>query len=417
MVKDRKSWFFYGYIIVVAAFFIQLLLWGTNNTFGVFFEPMLAEFGWTRAITAGAMSFGNFLFGFFCIASARLCDRFGPRIVIGACGFILGLGYLLMSQIGALWQLYLFRGVVIAAGMSAYIAVLSIVTRWFVRRRGVMTGVVFSGLGLGNMVFPPLASWLISIYDWRTSYAIIGIVTLVLSVAAAQFLRRDPAQMELLPYGEHELKPESSVSEVRWFSLQEAIHTRQFWLICGMYFAFLFCLLAIMVHIVIHAIGLGISAANAANILAIIGVFSIVGINIMGVAGDRFSNKLAFVMSFILMAIAFLWLPLAVETWMFYLFAVIFGFAYGGMQVLFSPIIAELFGLNSHGIILAAAAFAGTIGASIAPVFAGYIFDISGSYQWAFLVCTVLSVTGVILTVLLKPIGGKGGENDQKRGT
>ena len=414
MDRTAKTGFYYGYIVVLVAFLILAVIWGTYYSFGVFFGSLLSEFGWTRAMTAGATSLTNLLFGIFCIVTARLCDRFGPQVVIGVCGFVLGLGYLLMSQVSTIWQLYLFYGVIIAIGMSAYIAVLSIVARWFVRRGGMMTGIVFSGMGLGMVVIPPLASHLISIYDWRPSYIVVGIIALVLMVLAAQFLRRDPRQIGQLPYGE--VEQEGSVSEVRGFSFRESIQTRQFWLVCGMYFIFLFCLVTVIVHIVIHATGLGISAASAANILAIIGGLSIAGMNIMGITGDRLGNKLAFVISFMLMVIAFLWLLPARETWMLYLFASIFGFAYGGIQVLFSPMMAELFGLRSHGVILATSAFGGTIGGAVGPVLAGHIFDISGSYRLAFLICVIIATMGFILTLLLKPAAMKEGENDTGRG-
>jgi len=414
--ETGRPGFYYGYIVVLVAFFILAMIWGTYNSFGVFFESLLAEFGWTRAMTAGAMSLGNLLFGLFCIGTARLCDRFGPRIVIGACGFVLGSGYLLMSRVSTVWQLYLFYGVIIVLGMSAYIAILSIVARWFVKRRGMMTGIVFSGMGLGTMVFPPLASRLISIYDWRLSFIVIAVIALVIIVLGAQFLKRDPRQIGQLPYGEGKVKPESSVSEARGFYLQEAIHTRQFWLVCGMYFIFLFCLLVIIVHIVIHATGLGISATSAANILVIVGALSIVGMNVMGVAGDKFGNKLAFVTSFMLMTVAFLWLLPAREMWMLYLFAGIFGLAYGGMQVLFSPMVAELFGLGSHGVILATAAFAGTIGGAVGPILAGYIFDVTGSYNLAFLISAIVAAVGFVLTLLLRPISSEGVESGTGRG-
>jgi len=416
LTGSKKPSFFYGYVIISACFLMMVVWWGTYHSFGVFFESLLVEFGWTRAMTAGAISLNNIFFGLFGIVIAKLCDMVSPRIIIGACGFALGLGYLLISQVSTIWQLYLYYGVLIAIGMGAYIAILPIVTRWFVRRRGLMTGVVFSGMGLGTVIFPPLASRLISIYDWRLSFIVMGIIALVMIVLAAQFLKRDPRQVGQLPYGESEVKLEGSVSEARVFSYHEALHTRQFWQVCGMYFIFLFCLLIVTVHIVIHATGIGISAANAANILAIVGAFSIVGMNIMGMAGDKFGNKLAFVTSFVLMAIAFLWLLLAGETWMFYLFAVVFGFAYGGMQVLFSPMVAELFGLSSHGVILATASFTGAVGAAVGSALAGHIFDITNSYSLAFLICVIIAIVGFVLTLLLRPTVVEEGENDTKRG-
>ncbi len=412
MTENRQPKFFYGYIVVIAVFFIMMAMWGTFSIFGVFLESFLTEFGWTRAMTSGAASLAALSFGLLCIVTARLNDKFGPRIVIGTCGLFLGLGYILTSQISAIWQLYLFYGLIIAIGMSAYISALSIVAKWFVRRRGMMTGIVFSGMGLGTMIMPLIANWLISNYSWRTSYSIIGIAVLVFTVLAAQFLRRDPGEMGLSPYGGNEVKGDSVNLDAAGLSLREAIHTRQFWLLCALYFSFLLCDVAILVHIVIHATGLGVSAANAAGILAIIGGISIIGMNLMGGAADRIGSRLAFIVSFTLMAMALFWLLAAKEVWMFYLFAGIFGFAFGGMQVLFSPMVSELFGMSSHGVILATAAFAGSVGATIGPVLAGYIFDVTGSYQIAFIICGAVCVAAVIIAVLIRPVYRQAGTNN-----
>ncbi len=403
-MKTREPTFFYGYVVVIAAFLIMMVMYGTMYTFGVFFEPLLVEFDWTRAITSGAFSMYFILFGLLGILAGRLNDRFGPRMVVVACGFFLGSGYLLMSQISTIWQLYLFYGVIIATGASGgFVPLASTVARWFVKRRGLMTGIVISGTGLGTVVMPPIAARLISSYGWRASYVIVGIMALVLVILAAQFLRRDPSQVGQLPYGEGKPKQENLNLEAKGFSLRRAIHTRQFWMLCGMFSSFNFLLQAIMVHIVIHATGLGISVASAANILAIIGGLSIAGRIIMGSAGDRIGNKAALIICFSLMSIALLWLQLAKEVWMLYLFAAIFGFAYGGKSTLLSPMVAELFGLSSLGVILGVIEFTLAIGGAIGPALAGHIFDITGSYQLAFLVCVAASIVGLILALLFRP--------------
>ena len=415
MTEKRKPKFFYGYVVVVAAFFIMLVADGIFYSFGVFFEPVLLEFDWTRAAVSGAYSLCMILFGLLGIGVGRLNDRFGPRPILTGCGLFLGLGYLLMSQISTIWQLYLFYGVIVATGVSAFLVpLLSTVARWFVKRRGLMTGIVIAGTGAGTMIMAPLASQLIAIYGWRTSYIIVGIIALVLITIAAQFLRRDPGQMGQLPYGESEVKQESLNSEARGFSLQEAIHTRQLWLLCALSFCYYFCVATMMVHIVIHATGLGIPALSAANILAIIGGASIGGRVVMGSAADRIGSKLALIICFILISIALAWLIAANKVWMLYLFAAIFGFGYGGVAALQSPVAAELFGLRSHGVILGITFFSLCIGGVIGPVLAGRIFDITGSYQLAFLVCIAIGVTGLVSTLLLRPISSEGGRNDSK---
>ncbi|MDH5696223.1 MAG: MFS transporter [Dehalococcoidia bacterium] len=398
-----KPRFFYGWIVVIAAGCVILTMYGTLLTFGIFFEPVLTEFGWTRAMTAGAFSVGVIIRGSLNFVTGRLTDKYGPRIVVTTCGLLLGAGYLLMSQISSIWQLYLFYGILVGLGMGgAWIPQLSTVARWFEKRRGLATGIAASGEGIGILILAPVATWLISAYGWRSSYIAVGTIALVLIVAAAQFLRRDPHQMGLLPYGE-EAKKQSSNLQATGFSLRQAIHTRELWLLCSVYFCFLFCLNTILAHIVIHATGLGISATSAAYILAIIGGTSIIGRLGLGVLADRAGGKSAIIIGLIILTIALLWLQLASVVWMLYLFAAIFGLAFGGLLVSFPLITAERFGLTSHGTILGIITLNAIIGGSIGPVLVGRIFDTTGSYQLGFLICAAAGAIGFILALLSRP--------------
>ncbi|MFC2004639.1 MFS transporter [Chloroflexota bacterium] len=411
-VVIRKPRFFYGYVVVALAFFASLILGGTLYTFSVFFKPLSSEFGWTRAVTSGAFSLFMILHGFLYIITGKLSDRFGIRIVLSVSSLFIGLGYLLMSQISTIWHLYLFYGVIIAVGMSGgFVPLTSAVTKWFAnnKKRGLMVGITVAGVGVGTMIVPPVANWLISNYGWRTSYAVIGVTVLVIITSAAQFLKRAPAQTQQLPHGQDEVQEKSSNLEVRGLSLQEALRTKQFWLICAAYFGFGLFLQAIMVHIVLHAIGLGISASMAANIFVAIGGLGVVGRVTMGGASDRIGIRSVLIVCFTLMTAALAWLLVAKEIWMIYLFAVVFGFAYGGLVAAQSPLVADLFGMSSHGVIFGALVFIITAGSAVGPVMAGGIFDITGSYYPAFLVCGAFSITGAIITLFLRPIR-QGGE-------
>ncbi len=418
MTEDKQPGFFYGYVIVLAGFLIIAIMWGTLYSFGVFFEPVLTKFGWPRATTSAAYSLAMLLSGLLSIGTGRLNDRFGPRLIMTVCGLSLGLGYLLMSQISALWQLYLLYGALIGIGMSgAWVPILSTIARWFVKRRGMMTGITVSGLSVGIMIMPPIVSQLIAAYGWRTAYAIVGIIILLLVVSVSQLLKRDPSQIGQLAYGDEKVVAESSNLEVRGFSLREAIHTRQLWILYIMFFSFLFCVGTIAVHIVIHATGLGMSATSAASILTIYGGGSIFGRIIIGSASDKVGNRLASITSFMLMSVALLWLSVAKEAWILFPAAVIFGFGYGGFTALMSPMPAELFGLRSHGVILGFIMFGAEIGEAIGPVLAGRIFDITSSYQLAFLISAAVAIIGSIMTLLLRPIRREGGSNEPKRST
>ena len=122
---------------------------GDLNSFGVFFEPFIKEFGWTRTVTSGASALNTIIFGILCIFSAGLSERLGPRWVMTLCGIILGFGYFLMAQLTRTWELYLYFGVFVAIGMSPYIPLLSLVPQWFTTNRGRMNAIVLSGMGLG----------------------------------------------------------------------------------------------------------------------------------------------------------------------------------------------------------------------------------------------------------------------------
>lgn len=403
---ENNSGFFYGYLIVVIAFMIMFVFWGAFYAFGVFFKPILKEFGWTRAMTAGAFSICSIVQGLLGIAMGGLTDKFGPRVVMTLCGLLLGLGYLLMSQLSAIWQLYLFYGAIVGAGMGgSFTPLMSTVARWFIGRRSTMTGIVVAGTGIGALIGPPVVSRLISGYGWRVSYLILGSSVLAVAVLCAQFIRRDPAQMGQVAYGENEKGKKILKQDTKGLSLREAVSTTQFWIVFGMILSLGFCVFAIMVHIVPHAAELGISAISAANILATIGGASVVGKVLLGRAADRIGSRQIFMIGFILMSAALFMVLPAKGGWILYLFAAVFGFAFGGCISSESPLVAELFGLSSHGLILGVIAFSFLIGGAVGPLLLGYIFDVTGSYQWGFLVCAVISFVGLILTSVLKRRG------------
>jgi MFS family permease len=395
--------FFYGYLIVGACAAIQAVGVGTYVTFGVFFKPLLAEFDWSRTTLSGAHSSTFLIAGIVGILVGRLSDRFGPRILMTVAGIFCGFSLLFMSRINTPWQLYLFYSGLFGIGLSAVdVIALSTTARWFVRRRGVMTGIVKMGTGSGQLIMPLAASMLITGFGWRTSYIIIGGTAMVLLISVAQLLRRDPAHMGLLP-DDAGIQTSGPDFVERGTSLREALRDRQFWTIFFANLAACFSLLSIMLHIVPHATDIGIPATAAAGILSTIGGVSIVGRFAIGNAIDRIGNRRSMIFCFILLITVLLWLQLAKELWMLYLFATVYGFTHGGFFTVISPIVAEYFGLRSHGLLFGIAVFAGTVGGFIGPIFAGHIFDVTASYRVAFRVCICIAVIGLGLILSLKP--------------
>ena len=400
---NSKPRVFYGYIVVVAAFFIFLVSFGLYYSFGVFLPPLLTEFGWTRAVTSGAFSLSLIISGVLSVVMGGLNDRFGPRVVVTLCGFLFSLGHFLMSQISAQWQIYLFYGVLIGIGMGGiWVPLLSTIARWFVRRRSMMTGIAASGIGIGGLIAAPLISRLITAFDWRLSYIMVGSIALLVMVLTSQFLKRDPISTGQLPYGGNEGGEKTSAFETNSFSLKLAVQTTQFRLVFVMFFSIGFSIFSVTVHIVPHAIEMGISAVSAANILAVMSGMSIIGTYVLGGVGDRMGNRWIYIIGCIMMSAALFWLVPAKEVWMLYLFGVVNGFALG-MGVGESPLIAELFGLSSHGLILGVAHLGFTIGGAVGPVVTGHIFDITGGYQPAFLVSAVFCVFSTILVSIIRP--------------
>jgi MFS family permease len=307
-----------------------------------------------------------------------------------------------MSQLQSIWQLYLFLGILVGAGSNTYVPILSTVARWFVGKRGMMTGITFSGVGFGMLVMPLVINQLISVYNWRISFLVLGIIVLVVVVVIARFLKRDPGQVGESPYGDGGDTEEHSVSAGEDFSPGKAARTAQFWMFVAALFCYGFCFFSIQVHLAPYLTDLGISAATAATVLAIVGGATIVGQLGLGSAADKLGFKRAFLIGVILITLAAIMLMFGRELWAFILLAVFLGLAFGDCSTVESPMAAWLFGLASHGVILGFLAFSFTVGAAIGPLLFGYIFDITGSYQIAFSVCTVLAVIAVVLTLLVR---------------
>jgi MFS family permease len=405
MDKTPKGKFLYGYVIAASCFTIQAVGIGTYFSYGVLFNPLISEFGWSRSAVAGASSVAFLLMGVLGMGIGRLNDRIGPRKLMTVTGVFFGLGYLLMFRLDAIWQLYVFFGIIFGIGLSSIdVIALTTIARWFVKKRGFVTGMVKVGTGAGQMTIPFLASILIIRYGWRYSCLIIGVAVLAILVSIAQLMRRDPSLMGLAPDGDAQGSAGSSLSAAEGLTLREALRTPQFWTLCAAFLAVVFCLMIVMVHIVPFARDIGVSPATAAVILSTIGAVSMAGRFISGLAIDRIGSKRVMLFCFILLIAALLWLQVAKALWMLFFFAAIYGVAHGGFFTTFSPVVAEFFGIKSHGALFGIAMFSGTFGGAIGPFLAGYIFDITAGYGLALWICTLVAALGFVLISLLKPV-------------
>ena len=397
---------FDGYRIVAAGFVIQGVIIGAMFAYGVFFRELEAEFGWSRTMISGASSLSFVVMGVLAIVAGKLNDKIGPRILITASALCFGIGYGAMSRLQAPWELFLFYGLLAGIGYSTHdVVTLSTITRWFVRRRGAMTGVVKVGTGVGQLLVPVIAAALIAAFGWRNAAFIIGAASMLILLVVAQLMRRDPRSMGQHPDGvaiEGARAPTGAAET--GMSVAEAACTRQFWILCAAQLTIFFCLLTVMIHIVPHATDLGIAPAVAATILSTIGGASIAGRLTIGMLADRLGGRRSLGVSFFILLASFLLLQSAETAWMLFLFALIYGFAHGGFFTVMSPTLAEFFGIGSHGVIFGIVLFCGTIGGAAGPLLAGTLFDTTGSYETVFLILTGFCLMGLILTAALQPI-------------
>ncbi len=376
----------------------------TFFSFGIFLKPITTQFGWERGAFSIAISITMLLGGSLGILAGRLSDRHGPRLLVTISGFLTGIGFLLMSQISALWQVYLIFGCLIAVGgAGCVIPITSTIPRWFATKRGIALGLTWTGIAIGGIVGPILAQSLISGQGWRFAYIALGLINLTLIPLLAQALRRDPQQIGARPYGESEVRQNEIPGGIMKgsLSLRQAVRIRHYWFLGSLLPCIFFINQVILTHLVPHAIDIKIAPAIAATIISILGAANLIGRNLAGFVSDRIGARLYLSVCLFVVTLAFIWLFFAKDLWMLYLFVVIYGVAQGGIPISHTLVIGDLFGLQYLGAIMASTMVMGSIGGALGAPLAGGIFDVNGSYHWAFIICLALSTLAFILSIFL----------------
>ena len=413
---EFKFPFYYGWVIVGAAFAEHLFSVGLHNSQGVFFKPILAEFGWNRAMLSGAFSLYTLMMGLLAPIAGALADRYGPGRLIVFEAFFVAIGFFLLSQAGSLWHFYVIYIVFIGVGKSAgQGSIVPTIPRWFEAKRGLSQGIVQAGGGLGTVIMPIFIAHLILNNDWRLAYIVAGVISGIGLLIIAILYKRRPQDMGLQPDGRTNPSNGNTGGQAetktlkflhgtgKGLTLRQALRTRALWQLFAISMMAAFGHQLITIHLVPHATDKGFSTATAATFMSVLGVTNILGKLTMGTVSDYIGRQKAMIIAFSLAIAMLFWLIVAEELWAFYLFAALFGFAYAGWMPLFPTLTADLFGVASLGAIYGVVNASNAIGGALGTFLGGYIFDVTQSYVTAFISAAVLLVIGIVLILTLRP--------------
>lgn len=398
---NQQRGIFQGWIVVAAAFSVLFFGYGLQFSYGVFVSGMAAELGWSRAETVLPYSIYVFIYSALSAVAGRATDRFGPRPVVTTGAVLIGLGWGASALVTEPWHLNLTLGLIAALGMSvAWVPCNATVSRWFTRRRGTAVAITSSGGSLGNLVGPTLVAVLIAAWGWRWALGATALVSAGGMLLAARFMQRDPESLGLLPDGDAAPRqivpaaaPGRTLREVRW--------TEPFLLLTGIYFLNWLPVFVPFVHAAAYAEDLGLGKVAAASVIAVIGIGGLAGRLSSGIFADWLGPVPVLLGVIVLQVLCFVLFAYAHELALLWLAATLFGFSYGGCTTLLPSLCSDLFG-RAHVAAIVGMIFAlAGAPAAIGPYVAGWLYDVTGGYETAFLISAAMNVAALVLTAAL----------------
>ncbi len=388
--------FFFGWVVVGAAFVALFIAFGIAYSFAAFFPSLQSEFEASRGDGSLVFSISVFLFFTFGAVSGPLADRIDTRKVVIAGLVITSAGLATASLAETLWQVYLAYGLGVGLGVGfIYVPTIGAVQRWFQLRRGLASGIAVSGIGLGTLVIPSIATQIIAAGGWRVAYQLMAVLPLLGAFGVAFFLGNSPAERGLHPDGLAPRDENQGDRPAGAFAptLGEALRTRPFVLLYAAGFIHSFVVLVPFAHLAAYAMDHGHSEQQGVFLVGLIGLGSVLGRFTMGGAADHIGRGLALGLMYAGMGFAMLlWLALSSYGALIFL-AVFYGVFYGGLVALLPAIVADYFEGGAISGIIGALYTHISIGALVGPWLAGYVFDIFASY-------TVVLIAGFVLNII-----------------
>jgi MFS family permease len=392
---------FYGWFVVMAAFAVTFFGFGSAYTFSAFVEPLQRDFGASRGSVSLVFSLAGFLYFGLGIVSGPLADRFGSRPLAVAGMILTGLGLAAASAARSLPEVYAAYGLGVGLGVGcAYVPAIGAVQRWFVRRRGFASGLAVSGIGVGTLVMPPLASLLIETLGWRGAYLVLGGLAAAVGAGLALLIENDPCGRGLGPDGDP--RPSSAPSVQReGMSVRDAIRSHRF---IGLYASCLICSFGVFVpfvHLVPYARDHGMAPASAVLLLGVIGGGSTAGRFFLGSLADRIGRQFSLLLMFIGMALALLTWAVSVDIWSLAAFAFLYGVFYGGWVAVLPAVVMDYFGGRNVSSIIGLLYTSVAFGTLIGPSAAGFAFDLSHSYTLPIMASASANIAAAVIVAAM----------------
>jgi len=422
--REKFPKVFFGWWTVLAGSFLSA--WGIGfqvHGFSALFKPIASELGFSRAVTSVAASIGRLGYGLESPLTGWLVDRFGPRFLITIGMLIAGLGLILMNFINSLWTFYVVWGVILGTGINIglEIPVDKAIASWFVKKRGIALSVRWLFTGLAGLVLS-LVAWLISTQGWRMTCVIggLGIWFVGLPLAWLFVKPNRPEYYGLLPDGTRtEARPDeevgrmidrgvnyaAEVQEVE-FTLRQAVKTRAYWLLIVAVSVRMVGFSAILTHGVPFLTDMGFEPVKAAALLGIIILASTPSRLIGGILMDRVQTRyIRFLMAgaFLLQAVGVVTFLLNQTIAMIYVFLILFWIGVGIALPLTAGVRARYFGRKAFGLIGGTSIIFTTPVGVLAPIYAGWVYDNTGSYIPAFTLFAALFAISAVLIALACP--------------
>jgi predicted MFS family arabinose efflux permease len=377
-------------VIAAVTFVVLIVTAGIRATPGVLMVPLEAEFGWSRAAISAAVAINIALFGLIGPFAASAMNRWGLRRLVLAAVALLAVSVALTTRMQHQWQMTLLWGICVGTGTGVTSMVLAAVvaTRWFVARRGLVLGALSAANATGQLIFLPLLASVVEGRGWRPAALIVAAAAVVVFVVVLVFMRDRPQDLGLLPYGETpSAAPAGPPPLSPLAALALALKSPAFWLLAGTFFI---CGAStnglIGTHLIAACHDHGISEVRSARLLAVMGIFDIVGTTASGWLSDRYSSRHLLFGYYTLRGLSLLYLPLTLANSSAGLgmFAVFYGLDWVATVPPTVKLTSQAFGRENTGVIYGWIGASHQLGASMAAFGAGAIRTVSGGYEMAF---------------------------------